>query len=373
MPRQKRFKTRYPGVFYIEGTHSAIGKTEKIFYIRYRKDNKMVEEKAGRQYQDDMTPARASMLRASRLNGQSVTNTEKREEIREITLNDIWEEYRANNSHLKRIKDQEYQYNKHLRRKLGDKNPQEITPLMIDRLRSTLTNKISIHVASHVLHQVIRLFNYGASRRMCKPLDFKIKIPKYDDRKTEDLSPDQLKKLMEVLNEEPDVQVANIMKLALCTGMRKSEMLKLRWDDIDFERSFILIREPKGGVNEKIPLNSSARAIMESHPKRDGSPFIFPGTNGRIRHRNTFARQLRRIKEKARLPENFRPLHGLRHVYASMLASSGKVDMYTLQKLLTHKSPQMTQRYAHLRDDALRKASEVAAGIINVVTATNVD
>ena len=52
------------------------------------------------------------------------------------------------------------------------------------------------------------------------------------------------------------------------------------------------------------------------------------------------------------------PLHGLRHVFASTLASSGKVDMYTLQKLLTHKSPIMTQRYAHLRDDALKRASE---------------
>jgi len=48
-------------------------------------------------------------------------------------------------------------------------------------------------------------------------------------------------------------------------------------------------------------------------------------------------------------------------VFASTLASSGKVDMYQLQKLLTHKSPAMTQRYAHLRDDALQKASKVAA------------
>jgi integrase len=47
-----------------------------------------------------------------------------------------------------------------------------------------------------------------------------------------------------------------------------------------------------------------------------------------------------------------------------MLASSGQVDMYTLQKLLTHKSPQMTQRYAHLRDDALKRASELAGDII---------
>jgi integrase len=47
-----------------------------------------------------------------------------------------------------------------------------------------------------------------------------------------------------------------------------------------------------------------------------------------------------------------------------MLASSGKVDLYTLQKLLTHKDPKMTQRYAHLRDEALRKASDVARDII---------
>jgi hypothetical protein len=47
-----------------------------------------------------------------------------------------------------------------------------------------------------------------------------------------------------------------------------------------------------------------------------------------------------------------------------MLASSGEVDMYTLQKLLTHKSPQMTQRYAHLRDDALKRAADLAGRII---------
>jgi integrase len=54
-----------------------------------------------------------------------------------------------------------------------------------------------------------------------------------------------------------------------------------------------------------------------------------------------------------------------------MLASSGQVDMYTLQKLLTHKSPLMTQRYAHLRDEALRKASDLAGDIIGQATKKN--
>jgi integrase len=71
-----------------------------------------------------------------------------------------------------------------------------------------------------------------------------------------------------------------------------------------------------------------------------------------------------RIREAAGLSKNFRPLHGLRHFYASMLASSGQVDIYTLQKLLTHKTPAMTQRYAHLRDDPMRRASDLAGDLI---------
>ena len=51
-----------------------------------------------------------------------------------------------------------------------------------------------------------------------------------------------------------------------------------------------------------------------------------------------------------------------------MMASSGQVDMYTLQKLLTHKSAAMTQRYAHLRDDALRRASDLAGDLLTQVT-----
>jgi integrase len=47
-----------------------------------------------------------------------------------------------------------------------------------------------------------------------------------------------------------------------------------------------------------------------------------------------------------------------------MLASSGKVDFYVLQKLLTHKDSTMTQRYAHLRDEALKRASALAGDLI---------
>jgi len=62
MPAQKRYKTKYPGVYYIQGKSVGTNKTEKIYYIVYRKKGKQIDEKAGRQYQDDMTPARAASL-----------------------------------------------------------------------------------------------------------------------------------------------------------------------------------------------------------------------------------------------------------------------------------------------------------------------
>ena len=89
---------------------------------------------------------------------------------------------------------------------------------------------------------------------------------------------------------------------------------------------------------------------------------MFPGRGGK--QRTEIRRPIDRIRKAAGLPPDFRPLHGLRHTYASMLASSGQVDLYTLQKLLTHKSAAMTQRYAHLRDEALHRASDVAGDLL---------
>ena len=367
MPKYKRYKTKYPGVFFIKGTSIANGKTERIYYISYRLHGRAIEEKAGRQFQDDITPAKASLIRAKKINCEIPPNKVKRMSKNEKiwTFNQLWQEYKNNKYHLKRLSDQEYQYNKYIRDTFGDKKPEELKPLEIDRFNTHLSKNHSLHIVKQVLAQIKRVVNFGASRHLCLPLSFKIEIPKFDDRKTEDLTPEQLKKLFEVFETESNDEVVAILKLALFTGMRKSELLKLQWRDISFDRGFILLRDPKGVVQQKIPMNSSAREVFQSLSKRKGSPYLFPSKDGGLRHRNSFDRPLRRIRTLAGLPKDFRPLHGLRHVYASMLASSGQVDMYTLQKLLTHKSPLMTQRYAHLRDETLKRASNLMGKLVD--------
>ncbi|MBW1930961.1 MAG: site-specific integrase [Deltaproteobacteria bacterium] len=377
MPSKKRNKTKYPGVYWIEGT-GPNGKPERIYYIMYRKNGKLIEEKAGRQFQDDMTPARAARLRAERMEGKDLSNRARRElerkrkaeEANKWTIDRLWEEYKRQKQ-VKGLGPDENRYKNYLREPFGQKEPKDIVPLDIDRMRIKMQKAGKApQTIKLTLSLLRRIINFGTKKNLCKPLPFTIEMPKVNNQKTEDLSPDQLQRLLQAIEEDPHPQAGKIMLMALYTGMRRGELFRLKWQDIDFERGFIHIRNPKGGVDQTIPLNNAAREVLESihrtdTPGRTSSPYVFPGRDGG--QRTDIHHQVNRIKERAGLPKDFRALHGLRHVYASMLASSGKVDMYTLQKLLTHKSPQMTQRYAHLRDEALKKASNVAAEIINGV------
>ena len=368
MAKQERFKTKYPGVYFIETTVPG-GKPEKVYYIRYRRKGKMIEEKVGKQFQDDMTPARASGIRALRIQGDESTNREQREQERRAeakwTINRLWEEYKAGKPNLKGIVTDENRYAKHIKPLFGEKEPGEIVPLDVDRLRVKMLKTHEAATVRNALELLRRIINFGADKQLSPKLGFTIEMPEVDNVTTEDLTPDQLARLLEEIESTPHVQAANLMKMVLFTGMRRGELFRLEWTDLDFERGFIRLRDPKGGKSQSIPMNTEARKLLKKileNPEWTESPFVFPGRGGK--KRVDIHKTVKRIKVAAGLPEDFRALHGLRHVYASMLASSGQVDMYTLQKLMTHKGPQMTQRYAFLRDEALRKGSDLAGSIV---------
>jgi len=363
----RRFKTEYPGVFYREAVRIGGSGLERVYYIVFKKDGKFHEEKAGRQYADNMTPARAARMRSDRIEGRRKSRKEIRRDQDQIRLNvahrwtfdRIWDEYRSVKT-IKGLVADENRYRNHLFQRFGNMEPGELTPSDIDQFRAQLLRKYEAGTVGNVLELLRRLVNFAGKRNLCAIPNFKFELPRNNNQKTEDLTPEQLAILLEVLEKDHNRTAANMMKLALLTGMRRSEMFRLKWSDIDHNRGFILIRGPKGGQDQRIPLNNAAIGVLENQPK--SGEYVFPGRGGK--QRVDINKEVNRIKKAAGLPKSFRSLHGLRHVFASMLASSGQVDMYTLQKLLTHKSPAMTQRYAHLRDEALRKASNVAADMI---------
>jgi integrase len=359
----KRHKTKYPGVFFIDGK-APNGKPEKIYYIRYKKSGKAVEEKAGRHYQDDMTPAKAAGIRGERIQGKELPNTEKRSREKAVkkaekgryTVDRLWSEYSLNRTAGKALYTDQKRYEKYLKPAFGDKEPQNLIKLDVDRLRIKLLKKKSPQTVKHILNLLTWIINYGTKNGLCPGVAFHIQKPTVNNIKTEDLTQEQLDKLLKTINADSNIIVGGMMKMALYTGMRRGEMFKLQWKDVNLDSGFIFIRDPKGGIDQKIPINDLARDLLESLPRT--SKYVFPGEDGMIR--KTTGKAAKRIRRDAGLPKDFRPMHGLRHVYASMLASSGNVDMYVLQRLLTHKSPVMTQRYAHLRDEALKAgASQV--------------
>ena len=365
----KRIRTKHPGVYYRESQRIGGNGYEKIYYIVFKKDGKMVEEKVGRQYIDDMTEAKASRIRAERIEGKRLSRkeikerveVEKREKENRWTLDRLWQDFEKNKMHLKSLRMDRSRYTIYLKPNLGNKEPHELSPFDVDKIRVQLMKTHKPATVKHVLVVLKKLINYGVAKGLCDNLHFRIEMPKVNNLKTEDLFPAQLKRLLEVLNEDVDIQASHIMKLALFTGMRRSELFRLQWNDIDLQKGFIKIRSPKSGKDEIIPLNNAARTVLQSHPKTD-SEYVFPGRFGG--QRDNITKAANRIKTCAGLPKDFRPLHGLRHVFASMLASSGQVDMYTLQKLLTHKSPQMVMRYAHLRDETLKRASNLMGELV---------
>lgn len=369
----KRIKTNYPGVFYREAQRIGGKGTEKIYYVVFKKDGNPHEEKVGRQYTDDMSPARAAGIRAELIEGKRLTRKEfrkqqeaqKKAESNKWTIKRLWEEYKATNPGLKGMRTYKSLYNLYVKPNFDKNEPKDIWPLDVDRLRIQLLKKRSPQTVQHALELLRRIINFGVRKRLCEGLKFTIQMPVVDNIKTEDLNEEQLGNLLTSIDTDSHPHAGPMMKMALITGMRHGELLKLKWKDIDFDRGFINIKDPKGSEDQKIPLNDAARKLLDNHI-RTGSEYVFPGRGGC--QRRNIAKQVKKIRDEAGLPEDFRPVHGLRHVYASMLASSGKVDMYTLQKLLTHKDPQMTQRYAHLRDEALKRASELAGVLVEEVS-----
>lgn len=377
--RKRQSVVGYAGVYFIEAPRAYGSGMEKVYYIRYRKQGKLIEEKVGGQYRDNMTAAKASSIRGLRMEGKDATNEEKRQAIRSAkqaeesryTFNRLWSLFEEAKSSNRTIKDDRIRFNLHIAPSLGQKSIPELTIHDIDKLRAKLEKSgKSPQTVKHVLTLIKRLLNFALRKGYVEsiPGTLHITMPVVDNKVTENITPEQAHKLLQALDEEENQLQASIVRLALFTGMRRGASLNLKWADLDFERGFITLRGDvaKKGKTEIIPMNDEARKVLEAIP-RSASDYVFPGRYDDKPIAN-ISPILKRVREKAGLPDSFRPLHGLRHSFASWLASSGQVSMYELQKLLTHSSPQMTQRYAHLHDDALKKASSVAGQLFGAMS-----
>ena len=168
------------------------------------------------------------------------------------------------------------------------------------------------------------------------------------------LSSDEIGRLNRALDRQDGKgmrQQADIVRLLLLTGCRKSEILRLRWSEV--ESDALVLEDSKTGPR-KVPLNSRARCILESRTRGE-SPFVFPSPADPDRPRSGDIPLWYRIRKEAGI-EDVR-LHDLRHTHASHAVMNG-VPVPVVSRLLGHSNIRMTLRYAHFGDREIEQAAE---------------
>ena len=148
---------------------------------------------------------------------------------------------------------------------------------------------------------------------------------------------------------------AAALRLLIFTGARLREILHLKWDYVDFERGLLMLPTSKTG-KKTIVLNAPALAVLTGLP-RIGA-YVVAGTSGGEedeRPRSDLKRPWKAVSKRAGLTGV--RIHDLRHTHASVGASAG-LGLPIIGKLLGHTQSTTTQRYAHLDNDPLKKASE---------------
>ncbi|MFI5323763.1 MAG: tyrosine-type recombinase/integrase [Thermodesulfobacteriota bacterium] len=143
-----------------------------------------------------------------------------------------------------------------------------------------------------------------------------------------------------------------ILVMAINTGMRRSEILNLKWESVNLKEGHIRVEESKNGESRYIPLSKQLNEALKSVKYKTSGEFVFNREGERIRaFKTAFTAAVRRSGI-----ERF-TFHDLRHTFASVLVMNG-VDLATVQELLGHKSINMTKRYSHPTPEHKRRAIE---------------
>ena len=148
-----------------------------------------------------------------------------------------------------------------------------------------------------------------------------------------------------------------LIVFAIHTGMRQGEILGLTWTGVDLFRRTVTVFKSKNGERRTLPLNQTALDLLKhkAGSRSLDTELVFPSKAQTRLNASNISRSLNLALEKAKMTDFH--FHDLRHTCATRMVQAG-VDLYKVQRLLGHKSPIMTQRYAHHYPESLRSGVE---------------
>ncbi len=340
----------------------SVSKDDKKYFVRIQIQGKRVSRIA---LSIEMAKELEINIRKKLLSGKTFKKAVKK---KEYTLNQIWEkffkEYRISG---KGWRQEENRYNHRIKDTIGKLKLEEITPEVLTdfktelmTMKSRYNKKYSVKSILHFMQLVNRLIEYSIKLDLFSGINNmkKIRLPKDHVKLVRMLTQEEQERLLKVLETHKNRETAHIIGLLYYQGLRAGEVLKLKWQNISFENKTITLENNKSGLDKHLPLSSQALAILKNQYdnfKRENNDIVFPNIFGEIR-KSSF-KVWKPIRNAAKVRECFR-CHDLRHNAASRMIQAG-ASLYTVSKLLTHSDVRITERYAHLQQDDLRKALEL--------------
>ena len=184
-------------------------------------------------------------------------------------------------------------------------------------------------------------------------------IPLYEENNKRErfLEGDEVQRLMAALDNSKNKSLKSMVYMLLLTGARRGELLKAKWDQLDFSRKIWTVPLSKSGKVRHIPMSDTLCEMLANLRPDATSDYVFVNEVTGKPFTNFF-----RAWDSARLKANMPDLrvHDLRHSFASFLVNGGR-SIYEVQKILGHSQIKTTQRYAHLSNDSLVSAANEAA------------
>lgn len=150
------------------------------------------------------------------------------------------------------------------------------------------------------------------------------------------------------------------LRFALLTGMRKREVLGLRWAEVDRAAGLLRLDATKTGRSVR-PLSAAARGVLDGLPRVVGAPYVFPSPRDPRRPLTNVERLWYAVRHAAGLDGT--RLHDLRHTAASTMLQAG-ATLAEVGRALGHTSSRTTERYAHIADEGAQRAADLLGAAV---------
>jgi len=347
-------------------------KGNKSFKVTKKKGGRIIRVTLGGYPDLSIENARQKAFEVNSQIAQGINPNEEKNQIRqEIAFGDLFEQYmeRYSKKSKRSWKYDEREVNRFLshwfKRKISSISNQEIR-ILHEKIR----DENGLYQANRLLERIRAIFN-KAIEWGYKSENPSNKIKKFKETSRDRfIQPDELPRIFKALEEEQNEIAKDYIYISLYTGARKSNILEMRWDQINFTTKEWRIPKTKNGDAVTLPLIKEAVEVLKERKKQNTKmeletlqqEYVFPSLASKSGHLTDPKKAWHRILKKAKI-DDLR-LHDIRRTLGSYQAIAG-TSLPVIGKSLGHKTSQATQIYARMNLDPVRQSLENAVGLMS--------